>query len=196
MLLLGTHLNWLVKIKLRGPWASYINIIVNYCCTPVLWYSQMLKETKTEETIVFFVTFLSLVAFQLGGARAPWPPSPGYAIDSPNSFSQAENTIKQVELKTAEIRTINNTLVTNGFPRYHHKRRPVRSDSESKHSKIMTVVPYVLNLSEPIKRVLQLVGVGVPILSVFMSCLQGCQNKGGMGGYIPPIIWLYPPPIV
>ena len=33
----------------------------------------MLKETKTEETIVFFVKFLSLVAFQLGGGgRAPW----------------------------------------------------------------------------------------------------------------------------
>ena len=39
----------------------------------------MLKETKAEETIVFFVTFLSLVAFQLGGGgRAPSPPS-GYA---------------------------------------------------------------------------------------------------------------------
>ena len=33
----------------------------------------MLKETETEETIVFFVTFLSLVAFQLGG---PGPPVP------------------------------------------------------------------------------------------------------------------------
>ena len=31
----------------------------------------MLKKTETEETIVFFVTFLSLVAFQLGG---PGPP--------------------------------------------------------------------------------------------------------------------------
>ena len=31
----------------------------------------MLKETKTEETIVFFVTFLSLVAFQLGRAWGP-----------------------------------------------------------------------------------------------------------------------------
>ena len=31
----------------------------------------MLKETETEETIAFFVTFLSLVAFQLEGARAP-----------------------------------------------------------------------------------------------------------------------------
>ena len=35
----------------------------------------MLKETQTEETIVFFVTFLSLGAFQLGGG----PPPPGYA---------------------------------------------------------------------------------------------------------------------
>ena len=31
----------------------------------------MLKETQTEETIVFFVTFLSLGAFQLGGGP-PW----------------------------------------------------------------------------------------------------------------------------
>ena len=33
----------------------------------------MLKETETEETLVFFVTFLSLVEFQLGG-RAPLAP--------------------------------------------------------------------------------------------------------------------------
>ena len=33
----------------------------------------MLKETETEERIIFFVTFLSLVAFQLGG-RAPLAP--------------------------------------------------------------------------------------------------------------------------
>ena len=37
----------------------------------------MLKETEAEETTVFFVTFLSWVAFQLGG---PWAP-PGYAYD-------------------------------------------------------------------------------------------------------------------
>ena len=37
----------------------------------VLLYAKMLKETKAEETIVFFVTFLSLIAFQLGG---PGPP--------------------------------------------------------------------------------------------------------------------------
>ena len=40
----------------------------------------MLKETETEETIGFFVTFLSLVAFQLG-ERALWA-SLGYAYDS------------------------------------------------------------------------------------------------------------------
>ena len=49
----------------------------------------MLKETKTEETIVFFVTFLSLVAFQLGGPGFP----PGYAyanaptLDIPIDFA-------------------------------------------------------------------------------------------------------------
>ena len=32
----------------------------------------MLKKTKTEETIAFFMTFLSLVAFQLG--EGPGPP--------------------------------------------------------------------------------------------------------------------------
>ena len=34
----------------------------------------MLKETETEETIVFFVTFLSMTAFQLGGGGPPGPP--------------------------------------------------------------------------------------------------------------------------
>ena len=35
--------------------------IANYCCT-----RKILKETKTEEAINFFVIFLSLVALQLG----------------------------------------------------------------------------------------------------------------------------------
>ena len=43
-------------------------------------YAKMLKETETEETIVFFATFLSLVAFQLGGAPPSLPP--GYAYES------------------------------------------------------------------------------------------------------------------
>ena len=33
---------------------------------------EMLKETETEETIDFFVLFLSLVAFQLGRALGPF----------------------------------------------------------------------------------------------------------------------------
>ena len=36
----------------------------------------MLKETETEETLVFFVTFLSLVAFQFGGPSLLIPPPP------------------------------------------------------------------------------------------------------------------------
>ena len=39
-------------------------------------YTKKLKETETEETIGFFVTFLSLVTFQLGG-HGPF----GYAYD-------------------------------------------------------------------------------------------------------------------
>ena len=48
----------------------------------VLLYAKMLKETKTEETTVFFVTFfyfLSLIAFQLGGAGPLVPPGYAYA---------------------------------------------------------------------------------------------------------------------
>ena len=36
----------------------------------------MLRETETEETIVFFMTFLSLVAFQLWGEAGPPAPPP------------------------------------------------------------------------------------------------------------------------
>ena len=58
-------------------------------------------------------------------------------------FSRAENIIKEDEHKKDEIRTINNTLITNRYPRFHRKRRPARSKSESQHTKIMTVVPYL-----------------------------------------------------
>ena len=61
--------------------APRLNTIVNYCCTGVLLYGKMLKESEAEETTVFFVTFLSWVAFQLGGPWAPPPPPPGYAYD-------------------------------------------------------------------------------------------------------------------
>ena len=44
----------------------------------------MLKETQTEDTIVFYVTFLSLGAFQLGAG--PLPPF-GYAYLAQTSFT-------------------------------------------------------------------------------------------------------------
>ena len=47
-------LNWQIKIELRGP--VDFNIVVSYGC-------KRKKETETEETIDFFVTFLSLVKF-------------------------------------------------------------------------------------------------------------------------------------
>ena len=43
----------------------------------LLLYAKLPKETETEETIVFFVTFLLLVAFQLGGSGAG-PPGPAW----------------------------------------------------------------------------------------------------------------------
>ena len=46
----------------------------------------MLKETETEETTVFFVTFLSLLAFQLGGGGGVGPH--GYAYN-PNCLTVA-----------------------------------------------------------------------------------------------------------
>ena len=99
VLFLGAYLNWgtlnyfcrgpfklVGKNEIEGAWTPRINIIVNYCCTRVLLYAKMLTETETEETIVFFVTFLSLVAFQVGGGGGPGPlgnevrvATPGYA---------------------------------------------------------------------------------------------------------------------
>ena len=37
-------------------------------------YTKMLRETETEETIGCFVTFLSLVTFQLGVGQTSWTP--------------------------------------------------------------------------------------------------------------------------
>ena len=39
----------------------------------------MLKKTETEETIGFNVTFLALMAFELGGGQSSCPPPLGYA---------------------------------------------------------------------------------------------------------------------
>ena len=63
------RLNWQVKIELRGargPWSStlLLVIVVSEKCS---------KETETEETIGFFVTFLPVVKFQLEGFGSPGP---------------------------------------------------------------------------------------------------------------------------
>ena len=52
-------------------------IIVNYCCTRVLLYAKMLKETETEETIVFFGIFI-IGSISVGGGE-PSGPSPPLA---------------------------------------------------------------------------------------------------------------------
>ena len=57
-------------------------------------------------------------------------------------------------------------MITNGYPRFYRKRRPAYSESESQQTKIMALVPYVQNLTEPIKCVLQQVGVGVAMKPV------------------------------
>ena len=48
---------------------SLITAVRVYCCT-----QKMLKNIETDETIGFFVTFLSLVAFQLEGPGLHTPP--------------------------------------------------------------------------------------------------------------------------
>ena len=53
---------------MEGPGPLVVNIIVNYCCT-----RKMLQKPEAEETKGLFVTFLSLVAFQLEG---PWSSAP------------------------------------------------------------------------------------------------------------------------
>ena len=95
----------------------------------------------------------------------------------PEFFSRAENIIKEDELKKGDIRTINNTLIINGYPRFNRKRRPAHSESESQQTKIMTMVPYVQNLTEPIKRVLQQVGVGVAMKPVCVLPNIFCKPK-------------------
>ena len=74
-----TPINCLAKIELKGPGPpgrQYFKLLL-YACT---LYAKNAEETDAEETIGFFITFLSLVAFQLEGAQAPYA-LPGYAYD-------------------------------------------------------------------------------------------------------------------
>ena len=68
-------------------------------------------------------------------------------------------------------------MIANGYSRFHRKRPPAHSESESQQTKIMTVVPYVQNLTEPIKRVLQQVGVGMAIKPVSVLSNIFCKPK-------------------
>ena len=62
----------------------------------------MVKETKTEKTIVFFVTVLSLVVFQLGEGGLP----PSFAYD-PNEIEQhhSEFVFPPLSCKSVKIRS-------------------------------------------------------------------------------------------
>ena len=66
------HSDWYKTELMGGGGLLVVNSIVNCCC--------MLKETEAEKTIGFFVKFLSLVAFQLGGGP------PGYAYERSYTF--------------------------------------------------------------------------------------------------------------
>ena len=75
------HLKWSEKFNWRGLGPLVVNIIVSYCCTRVLFivHKDAKKKLKLKKSIGFFVTFLSLVVFQLeGGPFSPhwlrlWP---------------------------------------------------------------------------------------------------------------------------
>ena len=78
------RLNWLAQIELSGTRRS-CSLILLISYTVVSEKCQ--KETETEETISFFVTFLSLVKFQLGGGPAPSPLAYAYAPSEENKKS-------------------------------------------------------------------------------------------------------------
>ena len=74
--MLGAHLNIVVggpfklvgKIKLKGPGPpGSILLLITVVCVYSKLYAKMLKETKTEETIVFFVTFFIIGSISIGG---------------------------------------------------------------------------------------------------------------------------------
>ena len=64
----------------------------------------MLKETETEETIVFFETFLSLVAFRLG------EPGYAYATGYPG-YAYATTTLSQISFFKAERKVIYKKII-------------------------------------------------------------------------------------
>ena len=63
----------------RASWSSIL-FIVNYCCTPVLLYAKMLKETENEET-KFFCQIFFIGGILIEGGPGPLCHSSGYAYD-------------------------------------------------------------------------------------------------------------------
>ena len=53
----------------RAPWSSIL-FIADYCCTRVLFYAKMLKETENEETRLFCQIFV-IGGILIERARAP-----------------------------------------------------------------------------------------------------------------------------
>ena len=64
------------------------------------------KETETEETIGFFVTFLSLVKFQLRTGRTPCPPPLGHA------YAPSEENKKGARKFSAKFLAFSNKIST------------------------------------------------------------------------------------
>ena len=47
-----------------------------------LLYAKMLKETETEETIVFFCGIFNIGSISIGGGGGPGPPGYAYALEA------------------------------------------------------------------------------------------------------------------
>ena len=84
-------------------------------------------------------------------------------------FNRADNVTLDKTLKQKEFRTIEATSKTNGYPRKFFNRRLMKKKQMDNNEKptITTSLPYVQGVTEPIKRVLQQIGVGVAMKPIF-----------------------------
>ena len=81
-------------------------------------------------------------------------------------FSRADNLIRDNKEKTKEIHNIIKTLKDNGFPRNHcnhHQYLKNNKHTQTAQYQTYTSIPYVRGVSEPIKRILTQVGIGVAL---------------------------------
>ena len=67
----------MLRVCAQPPGRQYylllITVVRVYCCTRVLLYAKMLKETENEETRLFCQIF-AMVVFRLRGPGPPGPP--------------------------------------------------------------------------------------------------------------------------